>query len=185
MTLLFSMLRGCSESMPVPLNSRGSLVTQCHWYRMLKCNDESTSYGETGALYASYPSLRPKPISLTQRSPAKKKNATFKRERAAPRSQREGGRRAVSKHPLWPLAGRKLCACLPVCAQAQPQRYGYPAVKVKAALGFKALQTRGTLPGLPGEGPPRLPLPVTRAAGAELRRDRNSAEQHRQRQKYK
>lgn len=99
MTLLFSMLRGCSESVPVPLNSRGSLVTQCHWYRMLKCNDESTSYGETGALYASYPSLRPKPISLTQRSPAKKKNATFKRERAAPRSQREGGKEGSEQTP--------------------------------------------------------------------------------------
>lgn len=100
MTLLFSRLRGFSESTPVPLNSRGSLVTQCHWYRMLKYNDGSSSYGETSALHTSYPSLRLKPISLTQRSPAKKKNAAFKRERAAPRSQREGGRRAVSKHPL-------------------------------------------------------------------------------------
>lgn len=53
------MLRGSSESMSVPLNSRESLVTPCHWYRTIKYNDASRSYGEISALCTSGPSLQP------------------------------------------------------------------------------------------------------------------------------
>lgn len=101
MTLLFSTLRGSSESMSVPLANRGSLVTQCHCYCTLKYNGESSSHQcavpHTQACSgANFPH--------TEES-YKKKNASFKRERAALRLQPGRGNQG-GKQTLRVTSGR-------------------------------------------------------------------------------
>lgn len=79
MTLLFSTLRASSESMSVPLENRGSLVTRHHCYCTLKYNGESSSHQCTvphtqACSGANFPHAE---------ESSKKKSASFKRERAA------------------------------------------------------------------------------------------------------
>lgn len=148
MTLLFSMVRGSSDSRSAPLKSR-SLAPQCHCYCTLKCNDGSSSYAEISALYTSHPSLQWSKF-LSYKESHRKKNATLGREWPVPHLQGYRGTRAVSKHSVWRLAGQKLFCTPPCVCSGLATEIRTPCCKSESNSRIQSLQTWWTLPGLPG-----------------------------------
>lgn len=158
MTPPFSTLRGSPESVSVPPKTKGTLVTPSHYHCALSYNAGS---GSSQGAVAPTRACTARQISVTQRSPTRRKMPLL-RGSELPRTRRTeggGGRQAKAACDRW-QAGRP-CACLPCMLRLSHRDSPYPVVKVTVTSEADACG--------PGESP-LAPAARRLSEGAQRRR---------------